>query len=92
MNFAAFITNLKSGLTGSCSKASKLNNGDLRTPSRDSLKICKDAQANNVSRQERTEKALLGRFASSEIYARGTFSPFSDCLKAKFAECLFHAP
>ena len=40
----------------------------------------KDAQANTVSRQGRTEKALFGRFAPSEIHDRGTLLPFSDSL------------
>ena len=32
------------------------------------LKFVKDAQANTVSRRERTQRALFGRFAPSEIH------------------------
>ncbi len=43
-------------------------------------KCVKDAQANTVSRQKRTEKALFGRFARSKIHERGTPLQFSDSL------------
>src|SRR5215208_7601157 len=53
----------------------------FQTVSRETvLKFVKDAQANTVSRRERTQRALFGGFAPSEIHDRGTLLPFSDSL------------
>jgi hypothetical protein len=46
----------------------------------------KDAQANTVSRQGRTQKALFGRFGPLEIHDRGTLLLFSDSLSTHFGE------
>jgi hypothetical protein len=96
MNFAAFITNLKSGLTRSCSKEHNFNNELRRTPLWRSSQNLPSGYFSLTKGEKqagwRSASALLPLAAGTKLggrYVRGRWTSFAKtsvkrCLKVQF--------